>query len=82
MPCFKTYPASETEVLKIDLLGPRVVLSEEDDFCWETLVEVHLYTDPGKGGVDWGSFRAIAEIFPYAISDRFKRFVPPEVQGK
>jgi hypothetical protein len=82
VPCFKTYPASETEVLEIDLLGPRVVLSEEDDFYWETLVEVHLYTDPGKGRVDWGSFRALAEKFPYAIFDRFKRFVPLEVQGK
>lgn len=82
MPCFKTNPASETEVLEIDLLGPRDVFSEEGDFCWETLVEVHLYTDPGKGGVDWGSFRAIAEIFPYAISDSFKSFGPPEVQGE
>jgi hypothetical protein len=82
VPCFKTYPASETEVLEIDLLGLREVLSEEDNFYWETLVEVHLYTYPGKGGVDWGSFREIADIFPYSISDRFKRFSPPEVQGK
>jgi len=66
-------------ILIVDLLHPRIVLTLKSDLHWESFIEIHLYTNPCIGIEAQFSFQTFTMKLAKRIPNMAERRITPKV---